>query len=83
MRFFRRVYTVLKPGGTFVFEPQEWDGYAKAKRMDTVSTKQRKVVTGSAKRKFNCAEAEGERQQTTDTTRRFRIDPNEDGVQLT
>ncbi|KAI0787050.1 Bin3-domain-containing protein [Irpex lacteus] len=35
LRFFCRVYTVLKPGGTFVFEPQEWDGYAKAKRMDT------------------------------------------------
>ncbi|KAI0700777.1 Bicoid-interacting protein 3-domain-containing protein [Cytidiella melzeri] len=33
MQFFRRVYAALKPGGTFVFEPQEWDGYAKAKRM--------------------------------------------------
>ncbi|KAI0346784.1 Bin3-domain-containing protein [Trametopsis cervina] len=34
MQFFRRVHSVLKPGGTFVFEPQEWDGYAKARRMD-------------------------------------------------
>ncbi|KAI0751536.1 Bin3-domain-containing protein [Daedaleopsis nitida] len=34
LRFFQRVYTVLNPGGTFVLEPQEWDTYAKAKRMD-------------------------------------------------
>ncbi|KAI0089135.1 Bicoid-interacting protein 3-domain-containing protein [Irpex rosettiformis] len=34
MRFFRRVYAVLNRGGAFVFEPQEWDGYHKAKRMD-------------------------------------------------
>ncbi|KZT13021.1 Bin3-domain-containing protein [Laetiporus sulphureus 93-53] len=34
MRFFRRVYSVLKPGGTFVLEPQEWHNYAKTKRMD-------------------------------------------------
>ncbi|KAG6877987.1 hypothetical protein C0993_001192 [Termitomyces sp. T159_Od127] len=32
--FFRRVYDVLKPGGIFVLEPQAWDTYAKAKRMD-------------------------------------------------
>ncbi|KDR72624.1 hypothetical protein GALMADRAFT_142926 [Galerina marginata CBS 339.88] len=30
--FFRRVYDVLKPGGTFVLEPQSWDSYAKARR---------------------------------------------------
>ncbi|KAI0356459.1 Bin3-domain-containing protein [Trametes cingulata] len=34
MKFFRRVHQVLKPGGTFVLEPQEWDTYAKARRMD-------------------------------------------------
>ncbi|EKM59244.1 uncharacterized protein PHACADRAFT_136674 [Phanerochaete carnosa HHB-10118-sp] len=34
MRFFRRVYTALKPGGVFVLEPQPWDTYGKAKRMD-------------------------------------------------
>ncbi|KAJ3013410.1 hypothetical protein NUW54_g1606 [Trametes sanguinea] len=34
MTFFRRVYEVLEPGGIFVLEPQEWDTYAKARRMD-------------------------------------------------
>ncbi|KAI0368060.1 Bin3-domain-containing protein [Pilatotrama ljubarskyi] len=34
VKFFRRVHRVLKPGGTFVLEPQEWETYAKAKRMD-------------------------------------------------
>ncbi|KAH9927186.1 Bin3-domain-containing protein [Epithele typhae] len=34
LAFFRRVHSVLRVGGTFVFEPQEWDTYAKAKRMD-------------------------------------------------
>ncbi|KAH8106035.1 Bicoid-interacting protein 3-domain-containing protein [Cristinia sonorae] len=33
-RFFQRVHTVLKIGGVFVLEPQEWDTYAKARRMD-------------------------------------------------
>ncbi|KAI1786664.1 Bin3-domain-containing protein [Ganoderma leucocontextum] len=32
--FFHRVHKVLRPGGTFVLEPQEWDTYGKAKRMD-------------------------------------------------
>ncbi|KAF8970239.1 Bicoid-interacting protein 3-domain-containing protein [Flammula alnicola] len=32
--FFQRVHDVLKPGGTFVLEPQSWESYAKAKRMD-------------------------------------------------
>ncbi|KAF8157028.1 Bicoid-interacting protein 3-domain-containing protein [Crassisporium funariophilum] len=31
---FRRVYAVLKPGGSFVLEPQPWESYAKARRMD-------------------------------------------------
>ena len=34
--FFRRVFEVLKPGGTFVLEPQPWESYAKAKRLDHV-----------------------------------------------
>ena len=34
--FFRRVHQVLKPDGTFILEPQEWDTYGKAKRMDPV-----------------------------------------------
>jgi len=34
MRFFRRVHSVLSSGGVFVLEPQSWDTYAKAKRMD-------------------------------------------------
>ncbi|KAH8116145.1 Bin3-domain-containing protein [Phellopilus nigrolimitatus] len=33
-KFFRRAYAVLKPGGAFVLEPQEWETYSKAKRMD-------------------------------------------------
>lgn len=36
LRFFRRVHAVLSTGGVFVLEPQEWDTYAKAKRMDSV-----------------------------------------------
>jgi hypothetical protein len=35
-KFFRRVHDVLEPGGAFVLEPQAWDTYAKAKRMDEV-----------------------------------------------
>ena len=35
-QFFQRVYEVLRPGGALVLEPQEWDSYAKAKRMDPV-----------------------------------------------
>ncbi|KAG6833039.1 hypothetical protein H0H87_012050 [Tephrocybe sp. NHM501043] len=34
--FFQRVYDVLKPGGVFILEPQAWDTYAKARRMDAV-----------------------------------------------
>ncbi|KAF9493206.1 Bin3-domain-containing protein [Pleurotus eryngii] len=34
LRFFRRVYDVLTPGGSLVLEPQAWETYAKAKRMD-------------------------------------------------
>ncbi|KAF5318624.1 hypothetical protein D9619_010718 [Psilocybe cf. subviscida] len=33
-RFFRRVYEVLNPGGAFILEPQPWDSYSKAKRMN-------------------------------------------------
>ena len=36
MKFFERVYAVLNPGGIFVLEPQSWESYAKAKRMDPV-----------------------------------------------
>ena len=36
LTFFRRVHGVLRNSGTFVLEPQEWDTYAKAKRMDSV-----------------------------------------------
>lgn len=35
MQFFRRVHSVLLPGGKFILEPQEWDTYAKAKRLDS------------------------------------------------
>jgi len=32
--FFQRVKDALQPGGWFVLEPQAWDTYRKAKRMD-------------------------------------------------
>ncbi|KAI0031679.1 Bicoid-interacting protein 3-domain-containing protein, partial [Vararia minispora EC-137] len=32
-RFFQRVYDCLVPGGTFVFEPQPWDSYTKARKL--------------------------------------------------
>ncbi|KAF5389695.1 hypothetical protein D9757_006056 [Collybiopsis confluens] len=32
--FFRRVYSVLSPGGTFILEPQEWETYKKVRRMN-------------------------------------------------
>jgi len=34
LQFFRRVHSVLTRGGVFVLEPQAWDTYAKAKRID-------------------------------------------------
>ncbi|KAI0650225.1 Bin3-domain-containing protein [Trametes meyenii] len=34
VEFFRRVHQTLLPGGTFVLEPQGWDTYGKARRMD-------------------------------------------------
>lgn len=37
LTFFRRVHHVLRSGGTFILEPQEWDTYSKAKRMSSVS----------------------------------------------
>ena len=37
LEFFRQVYRLLVPGGIFVLEPQEWEGYKKAKRVDRVS----------------------------------------------
>ncbi|KAK0204183.1 Bicoid-interacting protein 3-domain-containing protein [Desarmillaria ectypa] len=33
-RFFHRVHSLLRPGGTLVLEPQSWDTYKKAKRSD-------------------------------------------------
>jgi hypothetical protein len=34
--FFKKAFSVLNSGGTFVLEPQTWDSYAKSKRMDEV-----------------------------------------------
>ena len=36
MRFFQRVHSVLRVGGSFVLEPQEWESYHKARRMNPV-----------------------------------------------
>lgn len=36
MRFFMRVHSVLRKGGAFVLEPQEWESYHKARRMNPV-----------------------------------------------
>lgn len=35
-RFFNKVYDVLRPGGSFILEPQPWESYAKARRMSQV-----------------------------------------------
>lgn len=35
-RFFRRVHTTLRKGGTFVLEPQGWESYTKARKLDPV-----------------------------------------------
>ena len=32
--FFQRAHRVLKPGGTLLVEPQAWETYGKARRMD-------------------------------------------------
>lgn len=37
-RFFQRVHSVLRPAGVFILEPQEWETYAKARRLDPVGT---------------------------------------------
>jgi Bicoid-interacting protein 3 (Bin3) len=63
--FFRRVYDVLEPDGTFVLEPQAWDTYAKAKRMDEVCP-----VAAVLPRLFltySTVEVEGERKKFTNT----------------
>ena len=36
LAFFRRVHSCLNAGGSFVLEPQSWEGYSKAKRMSQV-----------------------------------------------
>lgn len=33
-RFFYRAHTFLRQGGTLILEPQSWDSYKKAKRLD-------------------------------------------------
>ncbi|KAG6835712.1 hypothetical protein H0H93_015423, partial [Arthromyces matolae] len=43
--FFKRIFEVLKPGGTFVLEPQAWDTYGKAKRMDEKLKENAKKLT--------------------------------------
>ncbi|TDL19604.1 Bin3-domain-containing protein [Rickenella mellea] len=42
---FRRVFSVLHPGGAFVLEPQEWETYAKAKRLDNRLKENAKQLT--------------------------------------
>ncbi|KAL5528934.1 hypothetical protein ACEPAG_4908 [Sanghuangporus baumii] len=34
LSFFKRIFSVLRSGGVFILEPQEWETYHKAKRMD-------------------------------------------------
>lgn len=45
-KFFERVHSVLRPNGVFILEPQEWETYAKAKRIDTVRTWQSARLLG-------------------------------------
>ncbi|KAJ7574350.1 Bicoid-interacting protein 3-domain-containing protein [Mycena floridula] len=35
-RFFRRVHSVLKPGGAFILEPQAWETYKQSKRYSEI-----------------------------------------------
>ncbi|THH07558.1 hypothetical protein EW145_g3296 [Phellinidium pouzarii] len=44
-KFFRRAYSVLNPNGVFILEPQEWETYSKAKRMDAASHQQSTSAT--------------------------------------
>lgn len=37
LKLFKRVHSVLRSGGVFILEPQEWETYSKAKRIDSVS----------------------------------------------
>jgi hypothetical protein len=34
--FFRKIYAVLKAGGLLLLDPQDWEGYAKARKMSPV-----------------------------------------------
>jgi hypothetical protein len=36
LTFFHRVFNSLREGGKFILEPQEWDNYGRARRMDAV-----------------------------------------------
>ncbi|CCA72051.1 hypothetical protein PIIN_05986 [Serendipita indica DSM 11827] len=36
VRFFRKVHTVLHPRGVFLLEPQEWEEYAKVRRISPI-----------------------------------------------
>lgn len=68
MKFFNRIYDVLNPGGTFVFEPQEWEGYHKAKRMDQASGHSHKVFRSPITECLS-VDAKRERQQASIETR--------------
>lgn len=37
-KLFQRAFETLRTGGVLVVEPQEWETYAKARRMDAVSS---------------------------------------------
>ena len=67
IRFFTRVYTALRPGGAFVLEPQEWETYSKAKRLDSVSLVRPYLTFLTA-----FLEAQRERKTSEDTASRLR-----------
>ena len=67
MRFFRRVHSVLASGGEFILEPQAWDTYGKAKRMDEVNLVYFSLHVSTLTQR--CPDAERERKEFEATSR--------------
>lgn len=42
--FFHRIFGVLRPGGVFILEPQDWASYAKTRRMNSVLRENAKTL---------------------------------------
>ena len=80
LEFFRRVYRLLKPGGVFVLEPQEWEGYKSAKRMDRVSRYPWSFQSFACERSGFLTETGGKREASKVETRRVWRGTSEDWI---